>query len=61
MAGLELWLESGEKVQIRVDDPDAEIAALKNGTGRFAHKFVDPTGLALGIVRVDAIVAVVMR
>ena len=61
MPGMELWLASGEKVQIRVEDTEAEIAALKNRTGRFAHEFVDLTGPALGVVRVDAIVAVLFR
>ena len=61
VAALELWLNSGEKVQIRVEDPESELAALKTATGRFAGEFADLTGPALGIVRVDAIVAVVIR
>jgi hypothetical protein len=61
MAGLELWLNNGEKVQIRVEDTDAELAALKARAGRFAGEFADLTGPALGAVRVDAIVAVVLR
>jgi hypothetical protein len=61
MANLELWLSSGEKLQIRVDNVETELAALKNGNGRFSGDFVDLTGPALGIVRTDAIVAVVIR
>jgi hypothetical protein len=61
MAGLELWLSNGEKVQIRVEDADAELAALKARTGRFAEEFSDLTGPALGVVKVDAIVAVIIR
>ena len=61
MAGLELWLSNGEKLQIRVDDLDAELAALREGTGRFQGDFADLTGPALGVVRVDAIIAVVVR
>ena len=61
MAHLELWLSSGETVQMRVDDTNAELAALKAGTGRFASEFVELTGPALGVVRKDAIVAVLVR
>jgi hypothetical protein len=61
MANLELWLSSGETVQIRVENADNELAALKTGTGRFSGDFVDLTGPALGIVRTDAIVAVLIR
>jgi hypothetical protein len=61
MANLELWLSSGEAIQIRVENADAELAALKTGTGRFTGAFVDLTGPALGIVRTDAIVAVLIR
>jgi hypothetical protein len=61
MAGLELWLSNGEKLTVRVDDVEAELAALKNGSGRFQGDFADLTGPAQGIVRVDAIVAVVLR
>jgi hypothetical protein len=61
MANLELWLHSGEKLQIRVEDAEAELAALKAGTGRFGADFTDLTGPALGVVRTDAIVAVVIR
>jgi len=61
MANLELWLSSGEAVHIRVDDAQAELAALKTGTGRFAGEFTDLTGPAIGVVRTDAIIAVVIR
>ena len=61
MAGLELWLSNGEKVQIRVEDTDAELAALKARTGRFSEEFSDLTGPALGVVKVEAIVAVIIR
>ena len=61
MASLELWLASGEKLHIRVEDHDAELAALKNRSGRFAHEFAELTGPALGVVRVEAIIAVVVR
>ena len=61
MAALELWLSSGEKVQIRVEDIDAEMAALKARTGRFAGEFCQLTGPALGVIRVDAIVAAIIR
>jgi hypothetical protein len=61
MANLELWLSSGEKLHIRVDDPDTELKALRTGGGRFGDEFVELTGPAVGIVRTDAIVAVVIR
>lgn len=61
MAALELWLNNGEKVQIRVEDTDAELAALKARTGRFAGEFSNLTGPALGVVKVEAIVAVLVR
>jgi hypothetical protein len=61
MANLELWLSSGEAVHIRVEDAQAELASLKNRTGRFAGEFTDLTGPAIGLVRTDAIVAVVIR
>jgi hypothetical protein len=61
MAGLELWLSNGEKLQIRVDDLDAELTALRDGTGRFQGEFANLTGPALGVVRIDAIIAVVVR
>jgi hypothetical protein len=61
MANLELRLSNGETLQIRVEDAEAELAALKTGTGRFAGDFADLTGPALGVVRVEAIVAVVIR
>jgi hypothetical protein len=61
MANLELWLSSGEKLQIRVDNPETELTSLKTRDGRFSGEFVDLTGPALGIVRTDEIVAVVIR
>jgi hypothetical protein len=61
MAGLELWLTSGTSVQIRVDDIQAELNALKERRGRFSGEYVDLTGPALGVVRVDAIVAALIR
>jgi hypothetical protein len=61
MASLELWLSSGEAVHIRVDDTEKELDALKTRTGRFAGEFTELTGPALGVVRTDAIVAVVIR
>ncbi len=61
MANLELWLSNGEKLQIRVDNAETELTALKARGGRFAGDFVDLTGPALGIVRTEDIVAVVIR
>jgi len=61
MANLEFWLSNGEKVNIRVDDVETELTALKTGTGRFGGEFVDLTGPALGIVRTEEIVAVLIR
>jgi hypothetical protein len=61
MANLELWLTSGEAVHIRVDNAEDELNALKTGTGRFAGDYTDLTGPAIGVVRTDAIVAVVIR
>ena len=61
MAALELWLSNGEKVQIRVEDANAEMEALKARTGRFAGEFCQLTGPALGLVRVEAIVAAILR
>ena len=61
MANLEFWLSNGERLQIRVEDVGAELDALRAGEGRFAGEFVDLTGPALGIVRTEDIVAVVIR
>ena len=61
MANLEFWLSNGERLQIRVEDAETELDALKTGQGRFADEFVDLTGPALGIVRTEDIVAVVIR
>jgi hypothetical protein len=61
MANLELWLTSGEAVHIRVDDVESELDALKTKSGRFAGDFTELTGPAVGVVRTDAIVAVVVR
>jgi hypothetical protein len=61
MANIQLWLSNGETIQIRVEDADAELAALKSGTGRFTGEFTDLTGPALGIVRTEAIIAAIIR
>ncbi len=61
MAHLELRLTNGDTLQINVDDASAELAALKAGTGRFQGDFADLTGPAQGVVRTEAIVAVVIR
>ncbi len=61
MANLQLWLSNGESIQIRVDDAEAELAALKARTGRYAGEFTDLTGPVVGIVRTDTIVAVISR
>ncbi len=61
MARLELRLSNGDTLQLNVDDASAELAALKAGTGRFEGDFADLTGPAEGVVRKDAIVAVVIR
>jgi hypothetical protein len=61
MANLEIRLTGGEAVHLRVEDPEAELASLKNRTGRFAGEFTDLTGPAIGLVRTEAIVAVVIR
>ena len=53
--------QNGERLQIRVEDAQTEIEALKAGEGRFAGEFVELTGPALGIVRTEDIVAVVIR
>jgi hypothetical protein len=45
IANLQLWLSNGETIQIRVEDADAELAALKSGTGRFTDELADSTGL----------------
>jgi len=59
VANLQLWLSNGESIQIRVEDVETELAALKAGTGRFAGEFTDLTGPAVGVVRTDAIVVIV--
>ena len=61
MANLELRLISGEALNVRVDDAEDELDALKTRTGRFAGEFTELTGPAIGIVRTDAIIAVVVR
>jgi hypothetical protein len=61
MAHLELKLSNGDAIQLNVDDANAELAALKAGTGRFQDEFADLTGPARGVVRTDAIIAVVIR
>ena len=61
MPGLELWLSSGQSVQMRVDDVQAELEALKKRSGRFASDYADLTGPALGVDRVEEIVAALVR
>jgi hypothetical protein len=61
MAHLELKLSSGDTIQLNVADANAELAALKAGTGRFQDEFADLTGPAVGVVRTEAIVAVIIR
>jgi hypothetical protein len=61
VANLELRLSNGDALQLRVDDTEAEIAALKEHTGRFADDWVDLTGPALGTIRREEIIAVVIR
>ena len=61
MASIELWLSSGEAVQMRVEDVESELQALATKSGRFAGDFTELTGPAIGIVRTDAIVAVIVR
>ena len=61
MANLQLWLSNGQSLQVRVDDADAEMKALRSRTGRFATDFVDLPGPVLGVVRTEAIIAVVIR
>ena len=61
MANLELRLSNGDALQLRVDDTEAEIVALKEHTGRFASDWVDLTGPALGTIRREEIIAVVIR
>ena len=61
MGSLEIRLSNGQTLQIRVDDADAEVADLRNRSGRFAAEWVELPGPVLGAVRIDAIVAVVIR
>ena len=61
VAAIVLWLSSGESIQMRVDDVQAEVAALRERRGRFSGDYVELTGPALGIVRVDAIIAALIR
>jgi hypothetical protein len=61
MASLELRLNNGQTLQIRVDDVDQELTDLRRRTGRFAADWVQLPGPVMGAVRIDAIVAVVVR
>ena len=61
MANLELRLSNGQTLSIRVDDVDAELKDLRRRAGRFASDWVDLPGPILGTVRIEAIVAVVVR
>jgi hypothetical protein len=61
VAHLELKLSSGDTLQLNVEDVSVELAALKAGTGRFEGEFTELTGPAQGVVRTDAIIAVVIR
>jgi hypothetical protein len=61
VASLELRLSNGQTLQIRVDDPEAELSDLRRGSGRFASDWVELSGPIVGAVRIDAIVAVVVR
>jgi hypothetical protein len=58
---LELHLDNGDAIQLRVEDVEAELDALKTRTGRFVDPWVDLTGPARGVVRTESIVAVVIR
>ncbi len=61
VASLELRLSNGQILQIRVDDVDAELTDLRRRSGRFAADWVQLPGPVVGAVRIDAIVAVVVR
>lgn len=61
MANLQLMLSNGQSLQLRVDDTTKELAALKARTGRFGTEFVDLPGPVLGVVKTEAIVAVIIR
>lgn len=61
VASLELRLSNGQTLQIRVDDVEAELSDLKSRSGRFASDWVQLPGPVVGEVRIDAIVAVVVR
>ena len=61
MANLELHLTNGDSLAIRVDDVDAELKDLRQRTGRFAADWVQLPGPVAGAVRIEAIVAVVVR
>jgi hypothetical protein len=58
---LQLQLSNGQSLQMRVEDADAELEDLKARQGRYAGEYVALTGPAVGIVRTDAIVAVLLR
>jgi len=61
VASLELRLTNGQTLQIRVDDVEGELSDLKSRSGRFASDWVQLPGPVVGEVRIDAIVAVVVR
>lgn len=61
MASLELRLSNGQTIPIRVDDVEAELTDLTRRSGRFGAEWVQLSGPVIGAVRVDAIVAVVVR
>jgi hypothetical protein len=61
VATLDLRLSNGQTLTLRVDDLEAELAALRERTGRFAADWVVLPGPVVGVVRVDAIVAAVLR
>ena len=61
VAGLELRLSNGQTLQIRVDDVEAELMDLRRRSGRFAAEWVQLPSPVVGAVRIDAIVAVVVR
>jgi hypothetical protein len=61
VASLELRLSNGQTLQIRVDDVETELTDLRRRTGRFVSDWVQLSGPVVGAVRIEAIVAVVVR
>jgi len=61
VASLELRLSNGQTLQIRVNDVETELNDLRRRSGRFAADWVQLEGPIFGAVRIDAIVAVVVR